>query len=413
MVNIGIDLHKSQFTVCVSGESGDRFEQYPTTEEGYAGFLKRAAVFQEAGQEVRVGVESTGNTRYFKGRMEAAGIGVTVINTLKFKIVNESVKKTDKHDAATIAEFLEKDMLPESHVCTRESEQLRRLLKVRTTLVRAEVVVKNPIHALLVAEGLEDKKASLQSKKGRHVALDALHEWGNGLEAQPLMETIDALAGNVKGIEGSLEKLTEGDREVELLRTIPGCGAIGSAVIRAYVDDIKRFSSGKKFAAYCGLVPWVQDSNERVHHGKITKRGPEELRTAIIQVVLGMRRMKKRTLGWRLMERYEAMKKSKGSGKSITAAARKVAVIIWHMLSEGKEFEVSLMADGKLKKRAESMREGERRASEAIRETSGMHKGSVVTKGRVSLHRKKHGNVNSPALPGKKEKKSAKGVSGG
>lgn len=28
-----------------------------------------------------------------------------VINTLKFKVVNESVKKTDRHDAATIAEF--------------------------------------------------------------------------------------------------------------------------------------------------------------------------------------------------------------------------------------------------------------------------------------------------------------------
>jgi transposase len=55
--------------------------------------------------------------------MEAAGIGVKVINTLKFKVVNESVKKTDKHDAATIAEFLEKDMLPESCLCSRESEE--------------------------------------------------------------------------------------------------------------------------------------------------------------------------------------------------------------------------------------------------------------------------------------------------
>jgi hypothetical protein len=69
---------------------------------------------------------------------------------------------------------------------------------VRTTLVRAEVVVKNQMHALLVAEGLEDKKASLQSRKGRQVALDALNQWENGLEAQPLMGTIDALAGNFK-----------------------------------------------------------------------------------------------------------------------------------------------------------------------------------------------------------------------
>jgi transposase len=54
--------------------------------------------------------------------MERMGIRVTAINTLKFKVVNESVKKTDKHDAATIAEFLEKDMLPESVSRGRESE---------------------------------------------------------------------------------------------------------------------------------------------------------------------------------------------------------------------------------------------------------------------------------------------------
>jgi transposase len=107
MVNVGIDLHKTQFTVCVRGRKRNRFEKYPTTAEGYQAFLKQAAEWQGKGEEVRVGVESTGNTRYFENRMEDAGIGVTVINTLKFKVVNESVNKTDKHDAATIAEFLE------------------------------------------------------------------------------------------------------------------------------------------------------------------------------------------------------------------------------------------------------------------------------------------------------------------
>jgi hypothetical protein len=44
MVNVGIDLHKTQFTICVrrSGE-GNRFEKYPTTEEGYKAFLALAA----------------------------------------------------------------------------------------------------------------------------------------------------------------------------------------------------------------------------------------------------------------------------------------------------------------------------------------------------------------------------------
>jgi hypothetical protein len=80
-------------------------------------------------------------SRCFKSRMEAAGIGAAVINTLKFKAVNEPVKKADRHDAATIREFLEKDMLPESRLCGKTGGELRRLLKARTTPVRAEAVM--------------------------------------------------------------------------------------------------------------------------------------------------------------------------------------------------------------------------------------------------------------------------------
>ena len=88
-------------------------------------------------------VESTGNTRYFKNVVEEEGFPVVVINTLKFKVVTESVKKTDRHDAQTIAEFLEKDMLPEARLCWQRSEELRRILKTQQTLVRSIVSIKN------------------------------------------------------------------------------------------------------------------------------------------------------------------------------------------------------------------------------------------------------------------------------
>jgi hypothetical protein len=55
--------------------------------------------------------------------MEAASVRVVVINTLKFKVASESVKKTDRHDAATIAEFPGKDMLPESRLCSRKANR--------------------------------------------------------------------------------------------------------------------------------------------------------------------------------------------------------------------------------------------------------------------------------------------------
>jgi transposase len=279
---------------------------------------------------------------------------------MKFKVVNESVKKTDKHDAATIAEFQEKDMLPHSHLCSQESEQMRRLLKARTTLVHAQVVMKNQIHALLTAEGFEDVKGSLQSKRGRKRTLDTLKQCKNGLAAQTLMEIIDQLEGNVNLVEKELRELTKEDKAVELLMSIPGCGEVCAWTIRAYTDDIKRFACAKKYASYAGLAPWVQNSNETVHHGKITKRGPEQLRTALVQVVMGMRRMKEKTLRWRLMERHEIMKRNKGSGKSIIATARKIAVIIWNMLTKETIFEEKRMTDGKLLKTSESMKKSVR-----------------------------------------------------
>jgi transposase len=211
-VSVGVDLHKGQFTVYWrwAGDPLGRTERLRTNELGYQwleGQLKRLL---EEGQEVRLAVESTGNTRYFKRRVEALGVPVVVINTMKFKVVTESVKKTDRRDAATIAEFLEKDMLPEAKLCSTESEELRRVLKARTVLVRSVVAIKNQVHGLLLSLGIETKRGSLQSQEGRRRVLNVLAEHGlAGQAVEPLLETIDRLergsqeAGEDPGAEGA------------------------------------------------------------------------------------------------------------------------------------------------------------------------------------------------------------------
>ena len=346
----GVDLHPTQFTVHARTESKaeklDQIIQYPTTDEGYARFLKRLRNLKTRGYDLKVGVESTGNTRFFKTQAEKADAEVTVINTLKFKVITESAKKTDRHDAATISEFLSKDMLPESHVCRADTENLRRLLKSRERLVRSIVGQKNEVHALLVSMGQEDELRSLQSKKGRQKILDVLESRSDlVLEAQSvklMFEIIDKMSESVKTLEKQLAELTKDDEMVQRLMTIRGCGKITAWMIRAYTEEIDRFPNAKKYAAFCGLVPWVSDSNETVRHGKITKRGPQELRTAFVQLVMGIRRCKD-TASWRMMQRYEYMKKTKGSGKSIVAAARKMAEIVWTMLSDGQDFDAVKM----------------------------------------------------------------------
>ncbi len=130
---IGVDLHKTQFTVHVRTEekveSLDQIKQYSTTVAGYAEFLSRIETYRATGAAVKIGVEST--------------------------------KKTDRHDASTISEFLAKDMLPESYICSKETENLRRLLKSKERLVRSVVGQKNEVLALLVSMRLNDELRSL------------------------------------------------------------------------------------------------------------------------------------------------------------------------------------------------------------------------------------------------------------
>jgi len=348
-MSIGVDLHKTQFTVCILSEDRRVNESglYPTSEYGYDAFLRKMSGLMNQGYEITAAVESTGNTRYFRNQLLKEGIGVKVVNTMKFKVVTESVKKTDKRDARTLAEFLEKDMLPESVLCSQESEEIRRVIKSRSILVKALVSLKNQVHGLLMGYGIESKRGQLQSKKERQRILCGLEDhrsYGNAAQAvKPLLATIDQIASEIKRLEKVLAELVAEDKDVELLQTIPGVGLITAATIRAYTDDINRYESSKSYAAHAGLVPWVQNSNETVRHGHITKRGPVELRTAFVQVVMGMLRYQKVTSSYRIMNRYQDMKKHKGTGKSIIATARKVSTITHALLKSREPFDPTKM----------------------------------------------------------------------
>lgn len=360
-VSVGVDLHKTQFTVCwrsVGEEARVRQARYSTSLSGFEQFEQELSAARNAGNDVQVAVESTGGTRYFKARVESLGIPVRVINTAKFKVVTQSVKKTDKHDAATVAEFLEKDMLPEATLCSAESEELRRILKVRRSLVQTIVRVKNQLHGLLLSLGIDSKRGQFQSIAERRRLLELLSQnaYGGRDSVEPLFNVIDSLTEQVKHLERIIAKRVANDQAVQLIMTIPGAGLITAATIRAFTDDITRFSTPQKYAAYTGLVPWVQNSNNTIHHGRITRRGPEELRTAYVQVVNGMIRNRRRLGPYRILDRYDRIKGAKGNGRSIIAVARQLSGIVWHILTEGKPFDEKRMIDPRLRKRSYEMR---------------------------------------------------------
>ena len=347
---VGVDLHKTQFTVCaVNGDGEILLESiYPTSTAGYEAFIKEMHIQEEKGYSIELAVESTGNARFFQNRMEAEGFIVKVVNTNKFKVITMSTKKTDANDAATLAYYLMKEMLPEAHLCDQTSEELRRMLKTRSILVQSCVKIKNQIHGMMLGYGIETKSAQFQSKKKRQELMNDLadHEYSafTASSLEVTLNILDDLETQIKKVEKQIEKMVEENEQVALLKTIPGVGIINAATIAAYTADMDRFEGEfKRFASYVGIVPGVHNSNESIRLGRITKHGPQELRTAFVQVALGMIRLTKQTSDWYLIKDYRQRKETKGSGRAIIALSRKVARVVFAMLMSGEEFDSSLM----------------------------------------------------------------------
>jgi hypothetical protein len=106
---IGIDLHRNRFTCCIRLEN----ERTYVTEwelEDLGKFVKKLRPSDE------VAVEITSNTRLFYDAVAPHVARVVVVNTSQFKVIRQSVKKTDAHDARALALYLSKNMLPE--VCS-------------------------------------------------------------------------------------------------------------------------------------------------------------------------------------------------------------------------------------------------------------------------------------------------------
>lgn len=205
-------------------------------------------------------------------------------------------------------------------------------------MVQDAVALKNQAHAILLAYGIITHPTQFQSRSSREELLTRLP-----VKVRNILKTIFASLNVVemqtRNLERDLRALTSKDPRVSLLMTIPGIGIVNACIINSYTDDINRFETYKNYSAYCGLVPWVQTSNETVYYGKITKRGPQELRTALVQCVVAMARMPEKTANFSLMKQYQRLKEEKSSGKAIIATARKLSRIIYIMLKTMTPFD--------------------------------------------------------------------------
>src|SRR5581483_10105221 len=158
MRSIGVDLHSNSLTACYLSQAGA--EQLATW--GLSDLTKFLATLRPDDQ---VAVEATGNTRWFSQQLQPHVRRVVIVDPNQFEVIRRSVRKTDKHDARALAQFLQKDLLPGARLRSELAAEITSLAETRDKL-----------HALHRGRGVPSRKSEFLSEKGLRRALE--RDWG-------------------------------------------------------------------------------------------------------------------------------------------------------------------------------------------------------------------------------------------
>src|SRR5262249_50065884 len=116
---IGADLHKKLITVCVMNENLTVLARKTL----YCNQPEQVVEFFQQFRPFKVAVEATASYIWFVELLEPLAEKIVLANPTKLRVIAESTKKTDRLDAQVLAEFLVRDMIPQSHMPTPRQRQ--------------------------------------------------------------------------------------------------------------------------------------------------------------------------------------------------------------------------------------------------------------------------------------------------
>ena len=116
---------------------------------------------------------------------------------------------------------------------------------------------------------------------------------------------------------------------------MPGVADFTATALACRVGNVKRFPRSSSLANYWGLTPGCRNSGEKSQRlGNITKAGSSMARWLLAQVTINVLRKDARLREW-----FKRIKRKRGSKIARVAVMRKLATIIWHMLSKRKTYD--------------------------------------------------------------------------
>lgn len=295
------------------------------------GFLSRWQ-----GEMAGVVVESTYNWYWLVDGLEDAGFRVHLANTAAIKQYDGLKHGGDETDAHHLAHLLRLGILPTGTILPRDHRAVRDLARKRMQLVQSRtthiLAVEN-----IMARQLGARLTSNQIKRMAAADIDAMAVAADvGLAIKANLAVIATLQEQIAVLEKRLQERVCPSAEYHLLTSVPGIGAALATVILLETGPIDRFAEVGHFASYARCVDSVRTSNHRKKGEGNVKNGNKYLAWAFVEAANFARRYCAEA------NRFHARKKAKTNNVVATKAlAHKLARASYHILKEGKPFDVT------------------------------------------------------------------------
>lgn len=332
ITTIGLDIAKSVFQVHGINAAGQVVVRRQLKRRYVLAFFQRL-------QPCLVGIEACASSHYWSRELQALGHTVRLMPPA---YVKPYVKrhKNDAADAEAICEAVTRANM--RFVPAKRPEQQGGLMLHRTRhlFIRQQTAVINAIRAHLAEFGI----VAPVGRRGVEQLLAVVTDPTDKRLPDVARACVAALGAQLQMLRA---RILEFDRLImawhrsneasKRLDAIPGVGPALATALVASVADPKAFGSGRRFAAWIGLVPNQHSSGGKEKLGNISKRGDRYLRSLFTTGALAVIRYAK-IHGTGHRPWLTALLARRPTKVAAIALANKIARMAWALMARGERY---------------------------------------------------------------------------
>ena len=331
MLIIGCDYHPGfQQIAFVDTDTGElrelRLEHSQEAERFYR-------ALQERGIKVRVGMEASGQARWFERLLAELQFELWIGDAAEIRTKRVRKQKTDRRDAQLILQLLMENRFPRIWVPSWENRDVRQLLWHRHRMVQARTRLMNQLQAVALNEGIRRKKGLWREAGRKQLEGFTLAPWASR-RRRDLVELLDRLSPMITELTQAVEQEANRCAVAQRLATHPGVGPLTALAFVLIIGQAERFRCGKQVASYLGLVPGEESSGDRQRLGHISKQGNRLLRFLLVEAAQVTVRSDQE---WRRKYFHLALRRGRKIAK--VAMARRLAVRLYWMWRQEWDYE--------------------------------------------------------------------------